>query len=72
MPLIYVRSRPGRKAYFEGQVIPEDKFVPVMETTHIRRLRDYWGDIEVEGGGETELSPPLTSRRRAPPPGNAE
>lgn len=49
MAMIYVRTKPGRKAFFQGKVIPEDKFIPVPDTPYIRRLRDHWGDIEVEG-----------------------
>jgi hypothetical protein len=51
MAMIYVRVKPGRKAFFEGKVIPEDKFVPVTDTPYVRRLIDYWGDLEVQGGG---------------------
>jgi hypothetical protein len=48
MAMIYVRAKPGRKAFFEGKVIPEDKFIPVPDTPYIRRLRDHWGDIEAQ------------------------
>ncbi|MGY2987711.1 hypothetical protein [Bradyrhizobium sp. USDA 4508] len=50
MAMIYVRARPGRRAFFEGRVIPEDKFIPVTDTPYIRRLVDHWGDLELEGG----------------------
>lgn len=54
MPMIYVRARPGRRAYFEGKVIPQDKFFPVTDTPYIRRLINHWGDLEVEGGEQKE------------------
>jgi hypothetical protein len=50
MPMIYVKARPGRRAFFEGKVIPEDKFIPVTDTPYIRRLVQHWEDLEVEGG----------------------
>jgi hypothetical protein len=49
MAMIYVRTRPGRRAYYEGKVIPNDKFIPVMDTPYIRRLVRHHGDLEVEG-----------------------
>lgn len=49
MAMIYVRARPGRRAFFEGRVIPEDKFIPVPDTPYIRRLVDHWGDLERQG-----------------------
>ncbi|KRR21358.1 hypothetical protein CQ14_06830 [Bradyrhizobium lablabi] len=53
MAMIYVRARPGRRAFFEGRVIPEDKFIPVTDTPYIRRLVDHWGDLEVEGDAKS-------------------
>jgi len=47
--MIYVKAKPGRRAYFEGRIIPEDKFVPVTDTPYIRRLVRHWEDLEVEG-----------------------
>lgn len=52
MPMIYVKSRPGRRAYYEGKMIPADKFIPVPDTPYIRRLVHHWEDLEVEGGSE--------------------
>jgi hypothetical protein len=52
MAMIYVRVKPGRKAFFEGKVIPEDKFVPVPDNPYIRRLVHHWEDLEVQGGSE--------------------
>jgi hypothetical protein len=57
MAMIYVRVKEGRKAFFEGKVIPADKFMPVPDTPYIRRLIDHWGDIEVEGGGTKAKAP---------------
>ena len=48
MAMIYVRTRPGRRAYYEGRVIPQDNFVPVLDSPYIRRLIDHWQDIELE------------------------
>lgn len=48
--MIYVKTRPGRRAYYEGKEIPFDKFVPVPDTPFIRRLANHWQDIEVESG----------------------
>ncbi|MGY3615666.1 hypothetical protein [Bradyrhizobium sp. USDA 10063] len=49
MAMIYVRARPGRRAYYEGRVIPHDQFIPVIEDPYIRRLITVWDDLEVEG-----------------------
>jgi hypothetical protein len=48
--MIYVRTKPGRAAFYEGKVIPQDKFVPVTDDPYIRRLIHHWEDLEVEGG----------------------
>jgi len=50
MPMIYVRAKEGRRAIYEGKVIPQDKFIPVTDTPQIQRLIHHWGDIEVQGG----------------------
>jgi hypothetical protein len=52
MAMIYVRTRPGRKAFFQGKVIPQDNFIPVPNTPYIRRLVHVWDDLEVQGGSE--------------------
>lgn len=49
MAMIYVRTRPGRRAYFEGKLIPADKFIPVPDNPFIRRLINHHGDLEQEG-----------------------
>lgn len=53
MAMIYVKTRPGRRAYWEGREIPHDKFVPVPDTPFIRRLITHHEDVEIEGGKET-------------------
>jgi hypothetical protein len=56
MAMIYVKARPGRRAIFEGRVIPEDKFVPVPDNPFIRRLINHWEDLELQGEA-TETQP---------------
>jgi len=63
MAMIYVRTKPGRKAFFEGKVIPQDKFIPVPDNPYIRRLVDHWEDLEVEGGREGR---PAQPRKKEP------
>jgi hypothetical protein len=63
MAMIYVKTKPGRRAYFEGKIIPEDKFIPVTDNQYIRRLADHWGDIEVEGG-TADRPPPSTVKSK--------
>lgn len=48
MAMIYVRAKQGRRAYYEGRVIPHDKFIPVTDSPYIRRLLDFHQDIEQE------------------------
>jgi hypothetical protein len=57
MAMIYVRAREGRKAFHEGKVIPQDKFVPVPDTPYIRRLVSHWNDLEVEGDFDPKAPP---------------
>jgi len=57
MAMIYVRTRPGRKTFFEGKIIPQDKFIPVPDTPYIKRLVHHWKDLEVEGGEKSETVP---------------
>lgn len=52
MAMIYVKTRPGRRAIWEGKEIPADKFIPVPDTPYIRRLITHHEDLEVEGGKE--------------------
>lgn len=60
MAMIYVRTKPGRRAFHEGKMIPQDKFVPVPDTPYIRRLVDHWEDLEVQesGKGKAAAKPP--------------
>jgi len=51
MAMIYVKAKEGRAAFFEGKIIPQDKFVAVTDTPYIRRLIDHWEDLEEQGGG---------------------
>jgi hypothetical protein len=53
MAMIYVRTRPGRRAYYEGKIIPQDKFIPVPDSPYIRRLINHHGDLEQEGKNVT-------------------
>ena len=57
MAMIYVKVKPGRKAFFEGKVLPHDKFVPVPNTPYVRRLVHHWGDLEVQGGEDLKAKP---------------
>ena len=50
--LVYVKVKPGRKAFFQGKVLPHDKFVPVTDNPYTRRLVHVWKDLIVEGGEE--------------------
>lgn len=52
MAMIYVKTRPGRRAYYEGRAIPDDKYTPVVDTPYIRRLITHWEDLELEEGSE--------------------
>lgn len=58
MAMIYVRTRPGRKAFFQGKVIPQDKFVPVPNVPYIRRLVHVWDDLEVQKDEKPKAPPP--------------
>lgn len=73
MAMIYVKTRPGRRAYYEGRAIPEDKFTPVADTPYIRRLITHWQDLELEEGtgsakGRAAVSGKSPSRPTAPRP----
>jgi len=58
MPVIYVKTKPGRKLFYEGKPIPLDSFVPVNDDPFIRRLIDHWGDLEEQGGSKKEKAKP--------------
>jgi hypothetical protein len=67
MAMIYVRTKPGRKAFFQGKVIPQDKFIPVTDTPYIRRLVHVWEDLEVQGGDKKKSPTPTAPPPAAPP-----
>ena len=50
MATIYVKTKAGRKLFYEGKPIPLDTFIPVQDSPFIRRFIDYWGDLEEQGG----------------------
>jgi hypothetical protein len=56
MSMIYVKAKAGRRAYIEGRVIPEDKFVAVSDDQYVRRLIDHWEDLELQGGSAKPAS----------------
>jgi hypothetical protein len=68
MAMIYVKTKPGRRLFYEGKIIPEDKFIPVTDSPYIRRLVDHWGDLEVQGGKEPPKAPTPRQARPAPEP----
>ena len=74
MALIYVKTKPGRRAYYEGRIIPQDKFIPVTDDPYIRRLIGHWEDLIVEENPAT-ASKTSASRKKgegyAAPPGRA-
>lgn len=57
MAMIYVKAKEGRSAFFEGKIIPQDKFVAVTDTPYIRRLIDHWKDLEEQGGDKAAAKP---------------
>lgn len=48
MAMIYVKTREGRRAFFEGRVIPHDHYIAVPDNAYIRRLINHHKDIEVQ------------------------
>ena len=56
MAMIYVKSKPGRAAFFQGKIIPEDKFVAVTDDPYIRRLANHWEDIEIQGDNRSKAA----------------
>ena len=51
MATVYVKCKPGRRHYYQGRVIPTDKFVPVDPNDPVmHRAIYFWQDLEVEGG----------------------
>jgi hypothetical protein len=73
MAMIYVRTKPGRKAFYEGRVIPHDNFIPVTDDPYIRRLVHHWEDLEVQEGA-TKPAPAAAPAKagRHTPPGNPQ
>lgn len=63
--MIYVKVKPGRRAYYEGKALPDDKFVPVVDSPYIRRLIDHHQDLEVEGDDERKTSPASRPEQRS-------
>ena len=68
MSMIYVKVKPGRRAYYEGKALPHDKFVPVIDSPYIRRLVDHHQDLEVEGDAERKPAPAPGPARQSPDP----
>jgi hypothetical protein len=66
MAMIYVKSKPDRKLFYEGKIVPQDQFIPVRDDPFIRRLIHHWEDLEVEGGVEA-LKPSTAPSRRMKP-----
>jgi hypothetical protein len=54
MAVIYVKAKPGRRAFFEGKQISGDDYVPVADTPYVRRLINHWGDVEQKDGKTKE------------------
>ena len=73
MANIYVKCKPGRRHYYEGRVIPTDKFVPVDGNDPlIQRAIHHWHDLEVEGGeGEAPQPGDPLPDNTLPPEGGA-
>lgn len=59
MAMIYVKTKPGRRAYYQGKVIPTDKFIPVTDTPYIRRLANHWEDVEIKDEKAPQKQTPL-------------
>jgi hypothetical protein len=62
MATIYVKAKPGRRAFIDGKQMPTDDFKAVPDTPYVRRLIQHWGDLEVQG----EL-PPLKPKGGSSP-----
>jgi hypothetical protein len=66
MPMIYVRTKPGRRLFYEGKPIPLDNFVPVADSPMIRRFIDHWGDLEQQGAGDIKSGKSQPAAAAAP------
>ncbi len=53
---IYVKAVEGRIARVgpRGKMIPDDRFIAVIETPYVKRLRDVHGDIVQQEEKEAE------------------
>jgi len=73
MATVYVKCKPGRRHYYQGRVIPTDKFVPVDPNDPVMHRAIYhWKDLEVEGGeGETPQPGDPILDNTLPPEGGA-
>lgn len=68
MSLIYVKTKPGRRAFADRkdrEEIPSDRFIGVENTPLIQRLIHFYGDIEV---GQKPTATPTKPAKKAPPP----
>jgi len=71
MAMIYVKARPGRSIPYEGNMLPQDRFVPVADIPYIRGLINRWDDLEVQGdlptgGPKTKEPRPISETRPIP------
>lgn len=57
MATIYVKTREGRRAYYEGRMIPTDHYVPVPDNNFIRRLINHHEDVEVRDDFKDVVQP---------------
>ena len=58
MAHIYIKTKQGRVAFSgDNRPIPHDKFVPVPDSAAMRRLINYWQDVEVQGETVSEDQP---------------
>lgn len=70
MAMIYVKTKQGRKAFYEGRIIPSDQFIPVTDDPYIQRLIHHWEDLEVQGASApaAAAAPAPVSPPRPKPP----
>ena len=66
MATIYVKTKEGRKLFYEGKPIPLDTFVAVNDDPFIRRLIDHWGDLEEQGGKKAKPAAKPAPKPAAP------
>ena len=71
MATVYVKCKPGRRHYYQGRVIPTDKFVPVDPNDPVmHRAIYFWQDLEVEGGVGEAPGPGTPIEDKPPPDGH--